>query len=80
MFARRIRKLNDLRLGVTYDVGRRNGRPFRGRLLHIGVQAEEHDVPTQKYAVFVVDGEQVTVWEPDFTSAKPYSGKLFGRD
>ncbi len=76
---KRIRKLADLSLGVTYDVARRNGPPFRGRFLRQGEKPEGNAGPSLEFAVFVVSGEHRTVWDAEFVSAKPVTGGLFRR-
>ena len=77
---KRIRKLEDLRLGVTYDVGRTNGPPFRGRLFNLGEETDEDSTTASSFAVFVVNAEHRSVRADEFISAKPVTGKRFRRD
>ena len=77
---KRIRKLEDLSLGVTYDVARRNGPPFRGRFLRRGHKSEGNAAPALEFAVFEVNGGHRTVWAVEFISAKPVTRKLLRRE
>ena len=76
---KRIRELKDLLLGVTYDVARTNGAPFRGRLFNLG-EAADGSTAASAFAVFIVNAEHRSVQADEFVSAKPVTGRRFRRD